>query len=201
VKLQNMLTLVSRRMRMSLKLWMISLALVMPSFAQASPKGKVSTPTRCAVSVSSPWAFSSSGRLTVEAFSDGPTCAKAVAVIAIRNARGEVLFSESYQSQHVMLLAQATTPSHMRAALRDWSNIGPNRDLHANLPNWLNGAAAPVAREFGFVPDENMTRADYLSIKANRTPVLCYVAGMESLNCLVYRNGQLEPFGGQAFPG
>ncbi len=160
----------------------------------------------CAVSVAQAWVIPATAttratRLRVEAFSNGPTCAKAVVVYVIRDASATVLFHEAYQSEFVATTAEARTPAQMRAALTEWTSTGTARQFHASLPNWLAGASAPVQTEFPFMPDEGITRQDYLAIKAARTPALCYVQGMESLNCVIYRNGKVEPFGLQSFPG
>jgi hypothetical protein len=163
---------------------------------------EASTPApRCTAYASTLWASGPTPKLKLEAFSDGPTCAKAITVFAVRDASGKVLHSETYQSQFVATLGEARTLPQMRLALRDWIGIGANPGFHADLPNWLAGATAPQEREFPFTPDQSITRADYLAVKARRMPVLCYVQGMESLKCLVYRNGGLEPFGIQSFPG
>ena len=156
---------------------------------------------RCTARATAPWVGGPAPRLRLEAFSDGPTCAKAIAVFAVRDSVGKVVFSQSHTSEFLATTSQARTPTQMRAALGAWLGAGDRRFNHATLPNWLVGADRPVEQEFPFMPDPSITRADYLAIKSSRAPVLCYVQGMESLNCLVYRNGGLEPFGIQSFPG
>ena len=156
---------------------------------------------RCAVAVSAPWVNGPTPRLRLEAISDGPNCAKAIAVITIRNAAGSVLFSQSYTADVLAPTSGVRTVVQMRAALNNWLKAGRDRSIHAFLPNWVAGADKPVDIEFPFMPDETITREAYLAIKANRTPVLCYEQGLESQNCLVYRNGDMEPFGIQMFPG
>lgn len=178
-----------------LLLGMLSGASTFPSLAEAAP-----TP-RCSVFASAPWVRGPTPRLRLEAFSDGPTCAKAVAVLAVRDSTGKVLFSDTYVTEFLAITSDARTMPQMLAALGNWVNSGRTRFDNSTLPNWLAGADKPVDQEFPFTPDENITRADYLAIKTARAPVLCFVQGMESLNCLVYRNGGLEPFGIQSFPG
>lgn len=156
---------------------------------------------RCATYVATPWTGGPTPRFKVEAFSDGPTCAKAVAVIVVRDASGTVLYSDSHKTEFVSPLSDAQTRAQLQTALQRWIGGVSGANLRANLPNWNLGAAGPVDTEFGFTPAEGMTREEYLAIKAGRAPLLCYVQGMESLRCLVYRNGGLEIFGIQAFPG
>ena len=178
----------------------IACVAVMPAHAAARASDSAPSP-RCTAFASAPWVNGPTPRLKLEAFSDGPSCAKAVAVITIRNAAGSVLFSHSYIGEVLAPTSGVRTIVQMRAALNSWLQAGRDRSIHANLPNWVAGADEPVDTEFPFMPDETITRADYLAIKANRTPIVCYVQGMESLNCLVYRNGDMEPFGIQTFPG
>lgn len=89
----------------------------------------------------------------------------------------------------------------MQAALADWILPVNRSNFKAGLPDWLPGADAPVEQEFGFTPAETMTREEYLGIKGDRTPLRCYVQGMESINCVIFHGGVIDPFGLQAFPG
>jgi hypothetical protein len=159
------------------------------------------TAARCNVSVGTVWASGPTPKLRIEAFSDGPSCAKAVIVYVVRTSSGRVLHSASYTSEFVSTTGDARTPSQMRTALSYWIGVRGNRFDNASLPNWLPNAEEPEAREFGFFPDESISRADYLAVRASRTPLLCYAQGIESMKCLIWRNNSLEPFGVQAFPG
>jgi hypothetical protein len=165
--------------------------------AQASPR----TASRCVVSASTLWQDGPTPNLRVEAFSDGPTCAKSVSTIVVRTHTGAVVHNSSYVSEFVLPLSDARTTGDMRTALRHWIGTRGGRFDHAALPNWLATKTEPEPKEFGFIPAEGLSRTDYLAIKANRTPVFCYVQGIESLNCLVWRNNSLQPFGVQQFPG
>jgi hypothetical protein len=183
------------------RLWTVSsilglAALALIPMAQAQPSAP-----RCNVFVSTLWANGPTPKLKVEAISDGPSCAKAVITFVVRDNTGKVLHNQSFISEFVATTSEARTPTQMRAALRNWIGIQGGLVTNASLPNWLAGATAPEGREFGFTPDESITRADYLTIRNGRAPILCYVQGIESLNCLVWRNNGLEPFGVQAFPG
>jgi hypothetical protein len=162
--------------------------------------------TTCSISKATPWIIPATAgraatRLSVEAFANGPTCAKAVAVYVIRSPNGAVLHQESYIGENNAVTSEGTTPALMRDALTRWTAYRNNDSFYDRLPNWPVNAQAPEQREFGFLPDERWSREDYLAIKAARPPSICYVAGIESLVCLIFRNGQLETFGVQPFPG
>jgi hypothetical protein len=170
--------------------------------SQASPN----ISSRCTAYTSGPWVPRPGTRsaivtFKVEAFSDGPTCEKAVIVYVVRNQNGQVLFEQSHQSQFVLTTAGARTRAQMAVALREWVGSNPTQGFYDNLPDWKAGAQSPEPKEFGFTPDTNISRADYIRIKSSRPPVRCYVQGMESLNCLVLEQGRLSVFGVQAFPG
>ena len=178
----------------------------------ASPSVKAAPMPRCVASATASWnvrpnpdqpprAGVANRRFRVEAFSDGPTCQKAVVVFVVRDDRGVVLHHAAYQSEYVAITKDARTRTQMQSALSEWVGRGASRDRHENLPNWTAGAPAPVPREFPFTPEDGITRAAYLTVKTNQTPLLCYVQGMESINCLVLREGTLEPLGIQSFPG
>jgi hypothetical protein len=187
---------------MTLSRLCVCLAALLPAFATAQASGaSKAQPSRCATFASAPWLGGPTPRLKIEAFSEGPTCAKAVTVFVVRDASGDVLYSESHQSQFVMPLSDARTRAQMQTALRSWVTSINGASIRAGLPDWRSGAEAPVDQEFGFLPAEGMSRTDYLAIKTGRMPLLCYVQGMESLKCLVYRNGGFEDFGIQLFPG
>ena len=137
----------------------------------------------------------------LQAFSNGPTCAKAVVVFVIRDPSGKIVHAAAHQSEYVLPTKDARTRVQMQAALADWVGAATMADNHDNLPNWPAGMATPAPHEFPFTPDPDISRADYLAIKANKTPYFCYVQGMESMRCLVLKDGALEPFGVQSFPG
>jgi hypothetical protein len=177
--------------------------------AHAQPRRTPAAPsqnTGCTVSAAAPWLIPAKGntprtQLRVEAFANGPTCAKAVAVYVIRAPDGTVLHQESYIAENNAVTSEGTTPAQMRAALVRWTSFRNNDSFYDRLPNWVQNADGPEQREFGFIPDESLSRTDYLAIKAVRPPSICYVSGIESLTCLIYRGGRLEPFGVQPFPG
>jgi hypothetical protein len=185
----------------SVSIFLSVIACSVANFARAGQAAPTNTPSRCTTFAATPWAAGPNPRVRIEAFSDGPSCAKAVAVIVVRDVLGSVLYSDSYQTQFVLPLSEARSRTQLQAALQNWMTGVNGASLKNNLPDWVRGATAPIEKEFGFSPAEGITRDDYLAIKSGRAPLLCYVQGMESIKCLVYRNGGFQDFGIQAFPG
>jgi hypothetical protein len=174
-----------------------------------TPPAHAATPrpaAGCALVATTAWVIPASRvnaatRLTVTGTSAGPSCARARLNYTITNARGRVLFRQTYQSEAVAPFQEVRTRAQMQAALVDWIKPTNQANFLANLPNWVAGADGPEEREFGFTPAETMTREEYLGIIASRTPTRCYVQGIESINCVIYHGGVVDPFGVQQFPG
>jgi len=140
--------------------------------------------------------------LTIEANSSGPDCAHAIATLTVRDASNDVMFADVFVTEQVMLLAGVADAAAMQTALAEW--IDSDRPAFATtsaLPDWPQGAESPDAGEFPFHVDEGLAQADYLALRSRGVPTLCYVQGMESLNCLALENEQLTPIGVQQFPG
>lgn len=171
----------------------------------ATPK---SASTGCAVRQTATWdpnfGKARTGLLApfqIEAVSSGPRCATARVVLSIRNSAGTLLHRRTYRADQVMGLYNASNRAQMRTELRTWITFRGGENFHDNLPAWPRGASEPEEREFPFRPADTITRAQYNAVITQRTPVYCYVQGMESLNCLMLRDGTLVPFGIQSFPG
>lgn len=156
----------------------------------------------CDARAANTWAVGDA-QYSVEASSDGPDCARAVATIVVRDSSGNPIYAEAHLAQHVMVLAPATTKAAMQTALADWSNPANNTTMQTTsaLPDWPQGASGPQNGEFPFYPEPGYDRDGYLAIRAENAPLLCYVQGMESMSCLALRNGALEEIGVQTFPG
>jgi hypothetical protein len=181
------------------------LALVGPNAQAAKPK---SSGQGCAVRETAAWypnvAANPNPRLrplSIQAVSSGRTCRTARVSITIKSAEGIVLHRDTFDADKVAGLYNARTPAQMRTELRTWINFRGTENYHESLPNWRVGQSEPDEREFPFTPAEGVTRAQYMAIKTNKTPIYCYVQGIESINCLVLQGGQLRPFGIQSFPG
>lgn len=140
---------------------------------------------------------------TISAFTGGPDCARAVAVLTIRDGQGNPVFHESFVTEYVMILAGANTQASLATALKEWvDSSNPAFATTASLPEWPEGADAPASGEFPFYPAEEIDRAAWNRIRAAGAPVFCYVQGMESLGC-VTKDGDagIVKIGVQSFPG
>lgn len=139
----------------------------------------------------------------INAIAEGPDCGKAVAVIVVRDADGNAIYHESYVAEHVMVLAGADGAVALGNALSEWIDTSsPSFATTADLPEWAEGADYPVNGEFPFYPTEEVTREVWNRIRAAKSPVFCYVQGMESLACIA-DDPELGfyPIGVQTFPG
>lgn len=160
-------------------------------------KTPVQEASACAATAQAAW----SG-LSIEAASVGGDCEQANATLTIKNPAGATLYTETYPTAQVMILAPARDEAGMRAALAEW--IESNNHTMATsgaLPDWPAGENAPVSGEFPFYPEEGLARDRYMSVRAADVPLFCFVQGMESMACLALENGALTKIGVQLFPG
>ncbi|MBI1186819.1 MAG: hypothetical protein GC206_05715 [Alphaproteobacteria bacterium] len=140
---------------------------------------------------------------TINAVARGPSCPQATAILTVRNPQGDVVWTESYAVAQVMTLADSHQNSpELAQAMAAW--IDPNTinlKLTRDLPDWPEGAEAPMAGEFPFYPETFVDRTEYLRMRNTLFPIYCYVQGMESIACLVLEHGRLTKIGVQTFPG
>lgn len=136
---------------------------------------------------------------SVEAATSGPDCARAVGTFVVRDSSGVPVYAEAHLAQHVMMLSHADDTAAMQTALTEWTTI--QAQTSSQLPEWPANAQYPVSGEFPFYPIEGLDRAAYEAVRASNLPTLCYVQGMESLNCLVLEDGGFNAIGVQTFPG
>ena len=154
----------------------------------------------CDAEASSVWHGANDQIYTVTTSTTGPTCAHSVALLIVRNANGEVVWTDAIPAAHVRGLNTPATRTPMADALRHWIGSGA-QGTTADLPPWPNANEPPSNAGFEFDPEPWVSRATYLSMREHREPMFCYVQGMESLACLVERWGRLEKVGVQAFAG
>lgn len=175
----------------------IAAALAALAFAPA-----VFAADRCVASASAPFK-AGSATYTVEAFSDGPTCEKAVSALVIRQADSVVVWQEAMVNEFVMDLAGKANAKELGEALKEWVSGGSNIATTADLPEWKAGTDQPGAgAEFPFYQEEGMDQASYEEARKAKLPVFCYVQGMESLACIVVDPaGGAYKIGAQSFPG
>ena len=161
----------------------------------------VSAAAGCDLSVGMAWTPAKQRPLRAEAFSHGPSCDKAVVVVVVRGANGAPLWVDSRNGSFVALFAGVKAPGDMKKALADWIRQNHMFRSSANLPAWPRGADQPTAGEFPFYVEDGMDRDGYEAIRAARAPVFCYVQGMESMACVVLKDGGMQKVGVQSFPG
>ncbi|MET0546979.1 MAG: hypothetical protein ABWZ40_11770 [Caulobacterales bacterium] len=146
-------------------------------------------------------AWDASGQLyTAEAFTDGPECTRAVAVLVIRNPKGEAVWTDTFNTSQNMVLSGAADVKAMQAALTEW--IAPDdKSSTADLPEWAKDQPQPIQGEFPFYVEEDVTRDVYRDLRTKKLPMFCYVQGIESQACLALEDGALQKIGAQSFPG
>jgi hypothetical protein len=156
----------------------------------------------CDAAVDGEWASPNGQRFRVEATTSGPACRQSAAVIIVRNAAGDVVWTDARPAALVAGLNTPTTRTPMTYALRDWIGLATRGQTTADLPPWPHREPGPTSSSgFEFEPEPWINREHYLALRARAAPMFCYVQGLESLACLVEQNGRLEKIGVQAFPG
>jgi hypothetical protein len=157
-----------------------------------------SAQAQCAGKVSRAW-----GKFTIEAMADGPTCDHAVAVIVIRNAKHDVVYSLAGAAEHNAVFLNNES-GKIKQALTDWISARGERRM-SELPNWKQGADSPAQEppaEFPFVVSGEIGRNDYLALRKAGAPLFCFVQGMESERCVAAtKDGDIRDVGVQLFPG
>jgi hypothetical protein len=180
-----------------MRTWLVAAAALLGACAQERPTEKQAEAASCAAAAASVWR-----ELRVEASSAGVDCESANAAIVLRNSAGEGLYSETFPAAQVLTLATARTQAGMQAALSEWiASSNHSMDTSGALPDWPQGADAPVSGEFPFYPREGMTRDAYMNLRRANVPLFCFVQGMESMACLALEGGAVAKAGVQAFPG
>jgi hypothetical protein len=156
----------------------------------------------CSVYAATPWKPAGGPVLKAEAFSNGPSCARAVVTLVVRASDGRVLWTDAAAGEHLMTFVGVKTRTQMTRALREWLTQRHIFKSTADLPAWKKGADAPMSGEFPFYPELGIDRDAYEEIRAAGQPIFCYVHGMESMACVAPANdGQMMKIGVQTFPG
>lgn len=137
----------------------------------------------------------------LEAATDGPDCAQAVVTATLRDADGKPVWSETFVTQFVFGLKDATSKGAMDFALAQWIwQEGAQFQTTADLPDWTG--ETPVSGEFPFYPDAPYTdKKLWAETRAAKDPMFCLPQGMESLACFAVRAGEVVKIGVQTFPG
>jgi hypothetical protein len=158
----------------------------------------------CNIRASQLWAASPAQKLSVEAYTGGPTCALAVVTLVIRNSKGEPLWFETSDTRYILSFSEQpkANAEAMATTLKEWVKNDDRMQYTSVLPEWKKGADAPVSAEFPFYVQDGITQQDYSQMRDAKLPMFCYVAGMESESCLVLtKEGTIVKIGSQSFPG
>lgn len=168
----------------------------------ASTEMQADAEARCVAEASGEWLGSGERKFAVTANTSGPTCARSVALLIVRDEEGDVVWTDARPTAHVMGLHTPTTRSAMSPALAEWVHFASQRpQTTADLPPWPQTAGHATESEFPFYPEEWIDEETYVRLSAQRTPMFCYIQGMESLACLIEFDDRLEKIGVQSFPG
>jgi hypothetical protein len=157
--------------------------------------------TTCVVKTFSLWKPGRGPAFRAEAISSGPNCENAVVMIVLRSGNGAPLWADARLSKELMTFQGIKTNAQMKAALADWLDQPGTFKSSADLPPWAKGEEAPKAGEFPFYPETDVDQENYEQTRAAKAPIFCYVQGMESMSCVVYRDGGFTKVGVQTFPG
>ncbi|MBG1231033.1 hypothetical protein [Aestuariivirga litoralis] len=144
----------------------------------------------CTASASRVW-----NGLTVEAVAAGPDCAKAVVTLTLRQSSGDPLWTRSFITVQLMNFSQnpASDGKSMTKTVKDW--ISGSGFMQTADKLVLDG-------EFPFDPSAEVDKATFTALRKAKAPLLCYVQGMESGNCLaIDKDGSVVELGIQRFPG
>jgi len=157
--------------------------------------------TTCDFKASVPWKPERGPLFRAEAMSSGPSCPNAVVTIVLRTGDGKPLWADAMPSSQLMTFQGIKTAAQMKRALVEWLDNPSTFKSSADLPPWTKGEQAPQAGEFPFYPEAGVDQENYEQSRAAKAPVFCYVQGMESMSCVIFRDGGLSKIGLQTFPG
>lgn len=181
-------------------------------FATALFALTTSAEASCDVTVARAWKVGRKLPYSVEASSVGPDCKRAVALMVVRDGKGEVKYSFSSAAKDIGIfgnLAEAPVADKkiMRVALGEWLDVGlsSNQKRLSNYLEWKAGTDGPAENppaEFPFTVSSDVSRETYEEWRKQNVPVFCFVQGMESMRCIVLtKDGSISEVGIQRFPG
>lgn len=199
-------------LRLALAASLITLAACQPaappsSQAAATPPVETATgdapATGCAATAEAMWGPigpSDHPSYRIEAYANGGICEAAVVTLAIRARDGFPIYAWAGAAQHLFGLADQPDNAAMNKALAEWIGSGGIATSDA-LPPWNQTDGQPNQAEFAFMPAQWIDEKTWEATRAEKLHTFCFPQGMESLNCLVLRDGQVEEIGLQLFPG
>jgi hypothetical protein len=197
-------------MKSALSLAALALALPMLALSACQPKAAttaaneappaVETAAACTAAAESEWSVTPEASLAIRARAWGPTCKQVVIALAIWGKDGPPVYSFISSMADIEGFDEVEDAAALTKALKDWADA--QADTTGGLPEWKEGDPSPdPSSEFAFYPEEGMDRAAYSAIRTAKLPMLCFVQGQESQQCVYLQDGGVQSVGVQTFPG
>ena len=166
----------------------------------------------CNLTISKKWNVGRSLPYSIQASSIGFDCKLAVALLVIRDEKGEVVYTYAGATRDNGIFGSlaekpATNLKFMRVALTEWLRAGlsSKKNSLAKFLPWKKDAAGPTETppaEFPFMLNSDISREIYEEWRKQDLPVLCFVQGIESERCVVLtKENTVSELGIQSFPG
>jgi hypothetical protein len=166
----------------------------------------------CNATISKKWDVGRKLPYSVEASSIGPDCQRAVALMVVRDGKGNVKYSFSGAAKDNGIFGNlAGAPiadiKKMRVALGEWLDAGlsSKKNKLSTFLEWKAGTEGPTENppaEFPFTVNSEVLRGTYEAWRKQDVPVFCFVQGMESMRCVVVtKDSTISEVGIQSFPG
>jgi hypothetical protein len=168
-----------------------------------APQG-VSTITNCNAQIEKAWLIDPQHIYKADASTIGPSCSKAIVVLAVRASDGTPLIAWSSKVEDVFGLHDVEDVNTMKPALEAWIDQAETPfKTTAEMPEWAAGRDAPGAagEEFPFHPESGIDREGWENLRKEKAPVFAFAQGRESQAIYALHNDQLELIGVQQFPG
>ncbi|MGE3302452.1 MAG: hypothetical protein AB7M12_05005 [Hyphomonadaceae bacterium] len=123
----------------------------------------------------------------IEARAIGPDCDAAVVVFSLRRADGAPLWAMARAHAWARDPGGAYAPSHdaaaMDAFLTEWANA--RQDTTAALPDWPERENV-FKDQLGGLNATPLPREQYLDVRRQGAPRLCFAADAETIDCIYY---------------
>jgi hypothetical protein len=190
-----------------MRAWVIAAAVLAASCAPreapetqtaAKTETAASTQPGCARSHARQIVFSNPKRPdTLTASSQGPTCGKAIVVLALRTADGVPLWAFASPYTGIAMLApenglDSLTAEQMDEFLGQWGN--PSTMRAGDLPAWPEEVAAlDQVDSGGPTYYTRYPRRFYETARASNRPMFCFTNGWESTQCLIMHPDSTQP--------
>jgi hypothetical protein len=164
----------------------------------------VSTFANCNAQSEKAWVVDPQHIYKADATTMGPSCDKAVVVLAVRASDGTPLIAWSSKVSDVFGLHDVEDVNTMKPALDSWIDQAETPfKTTAEMPEWAAGrdAPGPAGEEFPFHVDNAFDREAWEALRKEKAPVFTFAQGLESEAVYALRNGQMDLVGLKQFPG